>query len=1727
MWYHRKSAWILTIALLPLLTGDPAAANSLPPVLPASPAKTMGVSADLSLAEQLQIATQQLRAADYRSAEKTLQRAIAQAREQGDRASEAQGLTQLSQVRVWMGKYQQGLETADVAIQRWQELGDVLGEAEVLTWKAEAQDGLDDRTSVSTIQQALAKFRQTPDPSSKNAPTVRRRQQIGEGTALLSLGAFLFKQDQAQKALETLKESQQKLQAADDRFTESLVITWIGWVQWNQNPQPEQLTTLEAGSQQSQATGNRASEFVAQFFIATTDFRQGNYSEAKRRYQQILPIVQTAGSQNSEAWTWLQIAKCDRALKQYDQAISAFQQALQIGRQADQTEQLIREALIALSVLYQVHTQQPQLAEKALQEAIAAFPAPDPKLSPMQRSQRQMVQKAIVLLAIGQDYGTVGERLRGLDLIRQALQLRQALTDPALEDLLKTQNVRLIYVNYIWATGQFFHRKGDYERAIAYHREAYAFAERMGEEFYDYTKANFQAEILRGIALAYFGQGKIAEAVAQEEQAIKRLEADTQPKNDYNIKLKKQILESLAVNYRVLGEQHREKREFKQAILKFQKAREIAKQIDYATGEILALLVTANVYRDLQEYRKALPFVEEARAIAQRSQEESLGNTATLTQARIHQQLADYPQALALFNQVLQYAQTSQDGVHAARIQGEIGSIYLDQGQVRLAVDRYEKALQTYRQAQTLYQVPLTTANFETVCAQPEQFAESGSLRLLKNGCNQSNRNLRGSQSQVESLQRNRSHSAKLLKESEATVLNALAIALQDLGEYDRALQANQTALEITRSFDDPATEALYQNNLGVLYARIGDYPKAAVNYEKALKLATQLGDRNVMAVSLAQLGSLYQTRGNYAKALESMLRALELTRALEDKTSEALRLNNLGGIYQEMGNYAQAEQAFQQALTLQRSLGLKGLESTTLGNLAELAQKEGKDEQALQLHQQSLQLAQEIGNASKEATARFGIAGVYSSQAQYAKAFAEYEQSLKVIRRTGEKESEANLLAAMGGLHESLGQYGQAEQTYRQALQLALQMETPVLATAIERRIADALWWQNKYKEALAIYDRTLAKSQAINNPVGTLNSWYGIAGSYRQLKQFEPAKAAYEKGLEIARRLELPASQANLLSGLGQVYLLQNQPEQAEIALRQALTFAQVIHKPETTAKILHRFGDLYRQQQKPQVAIAFYKQSVQQYEEIRQNIRSLPREQQQAYTDTIAETYRSLADVLIAEARLAEAAQVLERLKLQEIKDYAPPTRSQAQNKPLLLNTVEQEVINKHGTLIAFGQKLQGCDGQTTDTCSQLRKEQRNLTRAFNEFADSLTPQIQKRCLDNNDVNCIQPNDQFTTAAKKLIEAQPNTLIVSPLVLEDKVWILVASQGGVLSRYESKVDRNTLGNKVLELRYYLQDRNSDPAKLQAASKQLYDWLIKPIEPALKASQKTQNLVFALDRVTRYIPMAVLYDGQRYLVQRYTISTVLSLETTKLQKSTIGNVVNSPVLALGLSQATTDYAALPNVESELDAIVQTTGIYPGRKFLNQQFTLDAIADHLDRHKILHLATHGQFVPNQKNGSYLVLGNGEKMPIADIRTLDFGDIELVVLSACETALGSPEQEGVEIPGLSSFFLSKGAGAVMASLWAVDDSSTALMMQQFYQHLASGKMTKAQALQKVQQDLITGKLTFNDIPRSAKTPVPSKPAIGRSATPSQPTPSSFYAHPYYWAPFILIGNGIY
>jgi CHAT domain-containing protein len=216
-----------------------------------------------------------------------------------------------------------------------------------------------------------------------------------------------------------------------------------------------------------------------------------------------------------------------------------------------------------------------------------------------------------------------------------------------------------------------------------------------------------------------------------------------------------------------------------------------------------------------------------------------------------------------------------------------------------------------------------------------------------------------------------------------------------------------------------------------------------------------------------------------------------------------------------------------------------------------------------------------------------------------------------------------------------------------------------------------------------------------------------------------------------------------------------------------------------------------------------------------------------------------------------------------------------------------------------------------------------------------------------------------------------------------------------------------------------------------------------------------------------------------------------------------------------MGVSKSYGGMSALPAVPAELHAIIreagtgESDGVMPGHTMLDDTFTEDNLKKSLlQKYPLIHIASHFVFGAGNDRDSYLLLGgkeaSGERLTLAEIDddpAISFRDVELLTLSACNTGLSIPG-DGREVDGLGMLAQRKGARAVMATLWSVYDPSTSSLMQSFYRNWTTGSpVSKAEALRRAQVAFLQG--------------APDQPASGEKPP---------YAHPFYWAPFILIGN---
>jgi CHAT domain-containing protein len=295
-------------------------------------------------------------------------------------------------------------------------------------------------------------------------------------------------------------------------------------------------------------------------------------------------------------------------------------------------------------------------------------------------------------------------------------------------------------------------------------------------------------------------------------------------------------------------------------------------------------------------------------------------------------------------------------------------------------------------------------------------------------------------------------------------------------------------------------------------------------------------------------------------------------------------------------------------------------------------------------------------------------------------------------------------------------------------------------------------------------------------------------------------------------------------------------------------------------------------------------------------------------------------------------------------------------------------------------------------------------------------------------------------------------------------------------------------------------------------APAQQLYTWLVTPLEPQLQA-QNIDTLIFCGGAILRSLPFAALHDGHQFLVEKYNLGLVPAFNLINQQHS---DFRNQQVLAMGASE----FQGLPTLHAvplELSTITQN--LWQSEVFLNQEFTLDNLREQLESEQfgIVHLATHAQFQPGTPENSYIQLWQNDKLTLDQLRQLEWSElpVELLVLSACQTALGDRQAE----LGFAGLAFQAGVKSSVASLWRVSDLGTLGLMREFYWQLANPDVTtKTEALRRAQIAMIEGNVRVEDglFYTSA----------GTFSLPEdlQQFHNVDLSAPYYWSAFTLVGS---
>lgn len=929
----------------------------------------------------------------------------------------------------------------------------------------------------------------------------------------------------------------------------------------------------------------------------------------------------------------------------------------------------------------------------------------------------------------------------------------------------------------------------------------------------------------------------------------------------------------------------------------------------------------------------------------------------------------------------------------------------------------------------------------------------------------------------IYSLTERRYGKGQILTELSAAYLGD---SLRGRYEFRSALPLMQRAVvssERLLGSESPYT-ALVMDGLAATHRALGQ-PKLALPFaQRALKIKLRnFGETHLeVAKSIGYLCLTYFELGMPDAALDlaehevSMLKVL----GMEEHREFARALSHLGRAYSWTDRLMDARNAYEKSFSIyEKIIGIDDPEAAlSLINLAQTYQSLALYDVALPLLKRAYMSLEQLHGSTGPDTSNglIALASIYLTVGQP-------EISLPLLQRALE-------------IDEKL-----------------LGFDHPRIAVDLNQ-IAIALTSLDRVNEALVLRKRALSineKFYGSTHPI-TASSLNGLAETYVSLTQFDQALSLQQRALAINEtELGIDDSEtARSLIELAYTYAALGQHVTALAMGQRALIINETIFGPRHPrtlialaylAKIVQGMGD-------DSLAISLLKAAVNGLQGQRAMVARIGNNEFKSYTSLVSPFYQSLVHLLSNQGRLSEAQFVLDMLKENEQFDFVRRSEVTDPRRTLITyNATENAWMERYrlvsNRLAALGAEEQELHKQSKFGLSVAQKQRKQVLvddlrvaqKAFDAFLNEMRTSFARsgpaRTIDIGELN-VQTVSELQTLIRGLGH---DAVLLQYYVTDDQVGMLLTTSGVQLAR-STKVSSRELNKQIAEFRRLLRDPKS---KLLPASQALYELLVAPVAKDLEqAGAKT--VMLSLDGALRYLPFGVLHDGERYLVQRWNLPIYTTVTKNRLRDTV---KPQWQAAGLGVTKAMGEFAALPAVKIEMNSIVKAAGggVLPGEVHLDDEFTAVRLKDVSQRtFQLLHVASHFRFSPGTEVNSFLLLGDGHQLTLGDIRTQNyrFDNVDLLTLSACDTGLGGGrDAQGREIEGFGVIAQQQGARAVLATLWPVADQSTAKLMAEMYRRRQEQNLTKTEALRQAQLLLLSQKR---------------------------------YAHPFYWAPFILMGN---
>ena len=713
--------------------------------------------------------------------------------------------------------------------------------------------------------------------------------------------------------------------------------------------------------------------------------------------------------------------------------------------------------------------------------------------------------------------------------------------------------------------------------------------------------------------------------------------------------------------------------------------------------------------------------------------------------------------------------------------------------------------------------------------------------------------------------------------------------------------------------------------------------------------------------------------------------------------------------------------------------MGDRSGEAVTLNNIGLVYNNIGKAQEALKYFQQALLISREVGDRSGEAVTLNNIGLVYNNIGKAQEALKYFQQALPINREVGDRRGVSVTLNNIGLVYLNIG----------------------------------------KAQKALKYFEQVLPISREVSHRRQEATTLNNIGAVYDSIGKAQEALKYYQQALPINREVGNRRGEANILSNIGVVYHSMGKPQEALKYYQQALPINREVDSFKV-ATTLSNIGAVYRDIKQPKKAIKNLQESVQIALKMRAGL-----QQQNRKTFLWSRGYRetpiALIDLLIEQNQPNEALKWYNLATTFDLADYTRLIDAKVKN-PEAQKLINQWQENHQQLQTLYGKIEDGASTQLSQQINELQAETNllaaDITNKYPEVAELFE-------FKPEDIDRLKAN------------IAPGTVVIQPALLTgitdvpDSIAIFLVTRDKPTLVKKVPIDTKEFDGILTEYRAQLENPNADDYDIN--QEKLYDYLIRPMEAEIVAYSPKQLAIIPTGKL-RYIPFETLFDNQtdQYLLEKYPIHYLTRISGTRKQQQK--NTKSMKVLAFG--NPTPTKVDLPGAEAEAKIIAEKLS---SKHYIREEATLPRFKNESLGFPLVHLATHGCF---QKDGcpgvgleaNTILFANGETFHIRDAALLGLENTDLIVLSACQTAMKA-DSNGEEIAGVAYLFERAGADAVIASLWNAEDETTKDIMVKFYENLQQG-MTKVEALRQAKLSYVRE-----------------------------------YVSPFYWSPLILIGEG--